>query len=366
MSKCYKPIRIYKNLDRNIYPEGIEVNCGKCLNCLENKAKEKAMRIIHEKEEYNQVDFITLTLDDKKMSKEHKTKDNRTTVNKSFIRKYRDKIYSRLYRWGRKSGKKYTDYKYMIGAEYGENGTERAHYHIILLTKKHRSKILHQWLTNWKEGNIKLIENAGIKSIYYTAGYTAKKIGTKAKYEECQNPFLIASKGLGKNWAIKHNREILNNHCIYMSGDKEAYPMKVPKYYIDKLRDLGLWTEEEYENYVIEGKKAQQEREEKDIKEAIGEWYFKATGTIFRKCHHIPEVLKINYKGEEMIDFYEKKTGIWRNNLFEKWKKRIYYNRKMIAIEKFKRKAEKRGKLNQIGQEGITEAINSGIIMPSF
>lgn len=47
--ECYNKIRITNNAKLLInYPEGIEVNCGKCLNCLANRARDKAIRVLHE------------------------------------------------------------------------------------------------------------------------------------------------------------------------------------------------------------------------------------------------------------------------------------------------------------------------------
>lgn len=363
MAKCYNNITIYKNLDRNIYPEGITVDCGHCVNCLNNRAKEKALRFIHEKEEYQNADFITFTLDDDRMSDNHRTKTRRTTVNKDFIRKYRNKIYARLYRWGRKSNKKYTDYKYIIGAEYGENRTERAHYHIVLLTNKYRSKILHQWLSNWKEGNVKLEANATIKSIYYTAGYVSKKIGQIAKYEECENPFLIMSKGLGKNWAIKNENSIFVNHCIYMSGDKGTYKHKVPKYYIDKLRELDIWSEEKYNEYITEGKKRAEESKTKELYEAVGEWFYKATGKIFQKIWRGSKGRIIRYKNDRMIEFYDV-NGLYYNNLYERWKYKVNKQRKMEAIEKLKQKNMRRGQLKGLVSTEMSNMRKAGILFP--
>ena len=62
--QCTNPVRISKNLDVKLYPDGLLVPCGKCLSCRIAKRSEWSMRMLHELESYDCAVFVTLTYDD--------------------------------------------------------------------------------------------------------------------------------------------------------------------------------------------------------------------------------------------------------------------------------------------------------------
>ena len=72
-------------------------------------------------------------------------------------------------------------YKYMIAGEYGENGTQRPHYHMILMIKDSYKYILSQFRKRFKNGRYDEQEAISTNSIYYTAGYTQKKNRSERK-----------------------------------------------------------------------------------------------------------------------------------------------------------------------------------------
>lgn len=333
MPECYNKIHIYKNLDRDKFPNGIEVECGKCIHCKSNRAKEKAIRFLHEKEmnKDSKIMFLTWTLDDKytKESGHYVGEDEKgqiTTLNKNMIRKIRDKIYSRLYRWSKKKFKDkkeeyYTKkYKYMIAGEYGEDGTERAHYHLIILTFANHSKIRNEWLNEWKYGICDVEKDATIKSIFYTAGYVAKKLGTKND-DKLEEPFLMMSRGLGKEWALKNNKDILSKGWIYRPSTKGATRMKVPRYYINKIIENEVWTEEEEINYKERIRK-EAERRTQEIWNRVKEYHNKRYENIYKDnivAENWYEGL-YDYRGDYKNEYYnytEKQTGFLRNRYYE-------------------------------------------------
>ena len=62
--KCLKPILLQKNVDRSLYPDGLEVPCGKCLACRITKRREWSLRMFHELHYHKDSSFVTLTYDD--------------------------------------------------------------------------------------------------------------------------------------------------------------------------------------------------------------------------------------------------------------------------------------------------------------
>ena len=65
--------------------KNIEVPCGKCLNCLNNKKKEKALRFIQEMNNYKFKLFITLTMNEVQATR---SKSGRTSLDKDMFKKY--------------------------------------------------------------------------------------------------------------------------------------------------------------------------------------------------------------------------------------------------------------------------------------
>ena len=98
--ECYNKIRIANNAKLLInYPEGIEVNCGKCLNCLANRARDKAIRVLHESETKKEdgskkykIHFLTFTYDDNNENIKLITNEKGIlSLRKDLIRKIRNK-----------------------------------------------------------------------------------------------------------------------------------------------------------------------------------------------------------------------------------------------------------------------------------
>lgn len=287
--ECYNKIRITNNAKLLInYPEGIEVSCGKCINCLANKARDKAIRVLHESETKTEtgekkykINFLTFTYDDNDENiKLIQNEKGNLSLRKDLVRKIRNKIYSRFYRRDRELAK---SYKYMIAGEYGENGTERPHYHMIILTSKKTSKIIHEFIKEFRGGRYDIKNDTSVKSIFYVAGYTAKKIGTIAKKENTENPFLICSRGLGKDWLFQ-NAEIVKKrgYIPYYVKDKEI-KTTIPRTYLNWINKYNLWSKEELEEYIENKREYTKQEQLKKMREIIGEYHYKQTGKIWSK-----------------------------------------------------------------------------------
>lgn len=353
---CYNEITLTKNVDRIKFPHGLEVKCGKCIECRKERAREKAIRFIHEYEtrKDSKILFITWTLDEEKLkqSEHYYEGEYNTTLNKNVIRKIRDKIYSRLYRYSKKKFDKKEDYytkhyKYMIAGEYGGEGTKRAHYHLIIITDKYHSKIRNQWLTAWEYGNIKVEEDATIKSIYYTAGYVSKKIGLKNN-DGREEPFLMISRGMGKEWAIQNADELKERKFIYYSTKRGSAKTRIFRYYLEKMYEAKKWNLDDIDEYREELQQEVKNRKRKLFEQVIEPTHKIITGKGFDIDEDITELntafMFTNYKNEyhNVYYNYHDKAGNWHNSIFETYKIRLNEMKKTKALAYERMKEQQR------------------------
>lgn len=233
---CKNPIRITKNLDRIKFPEGLEVPCGKCLQCRINKRKEWSMRLLHELEYWDSSMFLTLTYDDNHIPENG-------SLRKSHLQKFFKRVRKEL------KGKKI---KYYACGEYGTK-TFRPHYHAIIyglgLNSDDKLLIMSKWpYCDWNQPSINknsfgLVETY---SIQYVAGYIHDKLSgeeEKFMYDDTgrENVFKIQSLGFGKQYCLDNAERILNDKFISIFNKKHS----VPRYYLNKL---GV-TEEEMQSF---------------------------------------------------------------------------------------------------------------------
>lgn len=223
--KCYKPILIEP--DKQKYPNGILVPCRKCLACQEERRKELAIRFIHETWKYKDRMnvMILLTYSDESYNQELKKDDL-----KLYLKRCREYI---KYHYDGELP------RYVASGEYGETGTKRAHYHIVMnIPKDYRIKDYLE--KTWTEGFANIIELHGqqAEAIFYTTGYVAKKIGKKTEFDRTPE-FHLMSRGNGKDWIIEHKEEIKERRHILFQGKK----INLPIYYMNKLEltELEKW-----------------------------------------------------------------------------------------------------------------------------
>lgn len=120
MAKCTnpRPLKPWKHLYNhgNEVSPTIYVDCGKCLNCHINKAREWTLRLIHETNISQSTLFLTLTYDDEHLPPEGVRKQDV----QDFISDLRKVCGPGI--------------RYFFGSEYGESpdGTRRPHYHGFL------------------------------------------------------------------------------------------------------------------------------------------------------------------------------------------------------------------------------------------
>lgn len=321
MAKCYN--RIYLK-DKNI-----EVDCGKCLNCIENRKQEAATRMMLEiGEGYINKYFITLTYDP--LYAEY-DENGLTMLNQNHIKTYvkaLQYIQKRHYGEGYKLNR--NKLKYIMCGEYGENNTKRAHYHMVIATNIFIERYLK---AKWKYGQVKIERLKDARGIAYTSGYTNKKFGHKEKERERQ-PFVKWSVGLGKDWIHKQliakKIDHTNYHIKTVLGCK-----RMPAYFKRKIKANIMGVEPKYRKLS--------ELERQFRKEHFGE--DRKTIMINQnlydenvwKWERFIEKLKVEIKKFDLLYLkYDEMNKIYGDN----WKKRIFnlmYNEKwdeMDEVEK--------------------------------
>lgn len=216
----------------------VEVPCGKCTGCRLERARQWAIRCMHEKSLYSESSFLTLTYSD----------DNLPAFQSLQLEDYQT-FFKRL---RKKTG---PGLRFFGCGEYGET-RGRPHYHAILFNynfpdRRHykttdsgvlfRSAILDR---TWGHG-LCSIGTVTFESCAYVAKYCVKKVnGDKAAahYRGRLPEFSTQSKGIGRGWYEKYKSDVDMNDSVVMRGRE----MKPPQYY-DRLRERevepGRWSD---------------------------------------------------------------------------------------------------------------------------
>ena len=205
----------------------INLPCGKCWGCRNDRAIEWALRCSHEAQLYPENCFLTLTY-----KEDPKTKEGIPTLRKRDFTLFMKKLRRR--RKGRIS--------FFQCGEYG-GSSARPHHHAILFNcnfgdrrywrKKgdynlYRSEELEKlWEWGFSEIGTVTFQSAG-----YVAGYTLKEtLNTENKGRVAEYRTMSKRPAIGKTWLQKYIRDVYpTDEVITRNGNK----MRPPKYY-DKL-----------------------------------------------------------------------------------------------------------------------------------
>lgn len=227
--KCINP---YKPLGS--YSVSVLLPCGQCMACRVNRARDWAVRIMHETDEYDYSSFVTLTYDDDNVPYYFGYGDEWV---QTLCKRDLQKFFKRLRSYYSKQKIKY----YACG-EYGER-THRPHYHAIIFGLKPNDELCDfLQFKVWKKGMVH-VGFVTYDSARYVASYVQKKwYGSdwSNKYEGREREFQLSSQGFGKRFVEKNKEQILNNRNITIYGKDVG----IPRYY-RKLLDLNC--EEFYE-----------------------------------------------------------------------------------------------------------------------
>lgn len=251
---CYQPVLISKNLDKEKFPDGLLVPCGKCLACKEEVAKEYTLRFQHERihKGYKKLAFLTLTYDSINLpiNNFHMTLRKKDAVD--YLKRTRESLRRKM----KDTNQKLLNYCYYLSGEYGEE-RNRPHYHIVLAYNNKR--ILNEFVRQWEnnKGQVNCQERASIQSVYYTIGYVDKKIGLQGVGEDRERLFRKFTKGMGREYILE-NAELVNKQMFCRLS---KFKISIPRYYKKKLSEIGLWTSDKETYYkIMERKKESDEK----------------------------------------------------------------------------------------------------------
>lgn len=235
------------------------VGCGKCMECKLKRAKDRSVRMFMETftNGLDNAHFVTLTYDELHLPRHwfiDSDGEYRCThsLRKEHIQRFIKRLRKNLF--GNAKG----DLRYVAVGEYGDSNY-RPHYHIIFWNLplndlkvdmeptqtgsiQYTSEFLEKyWYEDQSDksllGRIRVsyVESG---SISYVARYVQKKMygDERFKYDESclVPPFILQSKGIGKDYLIQNKERLLENGEIYESLNGESVHL-TPDRYFDKL-----------------------------------------------------------------------------------------------------------------------------------
>lgn len=213
--------------------------CGQCIGCKQERAKQWAIRMMHETSLYTSNSYITLTYNEQNYPEDHSLDKTHFQL---FMKRLRKKYEPKIIRY------------YQCG-EYGdENG--RPHYHAILFNHEFEDQKFWKMIKGnkhytsetldklWQKGYC-TISDVTFDTCSYVASYITKKVtGKKADKHyrsldpstgeilQLQPEYSTMSRrpGIGKEWYDKFKGDAYPSDFLIQKGHK----MKPPAYY-DKL-----------------------------------------------------------------------------------------------------------------------------------
>lgn len=225
-------------------------NCGHCIGCQKMRSQSWAYRMECQQIYYDKSCFITLTYSDKYRPQYGSVTREDVQVFLRSLRYYYPQA----------------DLKYYMTAEYGENGTERCHYHGLLFGVDFEDDRELIYKTNgiphyhspqltkiWANGHAELGELTAA-SAAYCVQYCNKKLGGQRHWRDYETTdiytgeiikrepeFALMSQGLGKPFYQDFKNDIFpSDVCVTKSKKRIAVPT-----YFDKM--YALENPDEYE-----------------------------------------------------------------------------------------------------------------------
>lgn len=222
----------------------ISLPCGRCIGCRIERARQWAVRIVHESKMHSQNSFLTLTYDP-----EHLPSGGTLVLKdvQDFLKRLRARVAQEC-RCGIKSPWRFGNgfcgarkLRFFLCGEYGEK-LERPHYHAIIFGYDFPDKVpvkrsgefcLYEssmLSSTWGNGSA-WIGDVSFDSAAYVANYATKKItgsAAAAHYAGRKPEFLIMSRGgrdakgklggIGASWIKKFGREVFSSDEVIVRG----------------------------------------------------------------------------------------------------------------------------------------------------
>lgn len=232
---CYHPLRASiiegpggKKLSFKMvtHGKGLALPCGRCIGCRLERARQWAVRILHEAKCHDDSVFVTLTYDE-----DHLPKDGSVSIStcQLFLKRLRARVAP-------------TKIRFFLSGEYGEK-FGRPHYHAIIFGHGFPDRVRIESSDErplWRSALLESCWAQGaapfgavtFESASYVAQYALKKVtGRKANAHYCGRhcEFLLMSRrpGIGRAWIDRFSGDVYPADEVIVRG-REARP---PRYY---------------------------------------------------------------------------------------------------------------------------------------
>lgn len=250
---CWSPSKASKEY------ASFQLPCGKCLSCRLQKARETAIRSMHEAQMHENNVFVTLTYSDENL------KSDRLQYNdfQLFIKRLRDKIYrDYVTSYGKQNWQLLTKQerkehydKLKIGilgtGEYGDR-TKRPHFHALIFNWRPSDTVFYRttdtgdqiftsadldklWGLNDPSQRPCEIGAITLQSAGYVARYATKKLRHGKDGDHNFEPICKRSSknAIGKKWIEKFYQDVFNyGYLVLPDGTKAS----IPRYYDNWLK----------------------------------------------------------------------------------------------------------------------------------
>jgi len=213
----------------------VAVGCGKCMECMKQKAREWQVRLLEEVRNNKTGKFVTMTFSNesiKELTEEIKglegyNLDNQiaTLAVRRFLERYRKKYKKSIRHW--------------LVTELGHNGTENIHLHGILFTDTDLKEIEKIWKYGfmWKgyeDRSGQTTNYVGEKTVNYITKYINK---VDEKHKEYKSK-VLCSPGIGSAYMERPDSKLhtfKNKETIETYRTRSGHKMALPKYYRNKI-----------------------------------------------------------------------------------------------------------------------------------
>lgn len=220
--------------------------CGVCLSCKIRKMQEWKLRMMMEKQYYDDSAFITLTYNDEHLGH---LPDSKVDIlySDGVFRPRKSLLYKDLSDFNKRFRKNFppSSLKFYACGEYGDNKL-RPHFHSIIFGAGVNSYVRDCLKNDWGmsdpdrfEGVQAGLAYAEADSMLYVTSYTRKKLVGKllqSEYldKELAPPDSRCSQGIGYRYYLDNRDRILRDLFIKFEGKK--YP--IPRYFVKKDEEL--------------------------------------------------------------------------------------------------------------------------------
>lgn len=227
--QCKNPVHIV--LPSVGFDEPFAVPCGKCRACRVARAREWAVRCVHEASRHEVSAFVTLTYADDCLPEN-------LSLRKVELQKFMKRLRRRL---------EPRKIRYFGAGEYGDIG-KRPHYHLILFGVSPYGEDEKVIEACWSRGFVHT-GTVTYDSARYTADYVQKKLYgdlARREYVGREAPFQIQSLGLGRDWLEENQGQVRE----YLKCTIRGVNVGLPRYYKKKLE----LSAEELREAAVEGR----------------------------------------------------------------------------------------------------------------